>query len=350
MSIFEKFRKAEQEDKAKTSEAAEGKKIEGPTVKQILADKEQSRLFGMHLEEQGNHELGEKIISGQLSPEEVAELSDEREAFLTTMESVKTIRERLSSKNIEEIVASSPELKKLADSVGAQGVREAVLRDLERLAIQDPEHFTNIRYAIEDLERTEGLVKEEDEKVVEICRKYNIGESEYLEAVRDKKNPNAVYDLIKGRMGFFKKNFSKKETIDAEIDGVADRTDDIRELSTRYDGRLKQLAETLQLTVTDNENVWNVLVADLRGQKVERSEKELSFSEYMNAPMKGEDIQSGWGAYKSVHEHEQGFSEEQAKADFASEYLESNVLKKKKGFWSVVGKAIWESFIQGSLK
>jgi len=349
MPIFEKFRKAEQEDNAKAAQGTGGKKIEGPTIKQILADKEQSRLFGMHLEEQGNHELGAKIISGQLSPEEVSGLSGERQNFLATMESVKAMRERLSSKNIEEVVASSPELQKIADSVGPQGIREAVLRDLERLAIKDPEHFKNVCAAIENMDLTEASMKEEDKKVSEICRKYGIGESEYLEAVRDKDHPNAVYDLVKSRMGWFKKLTSKNETIDAEIDGVADRTADIKRLSAEYGSRMNGIAEALRATITDNENVWNTLVADLQGRNTERPEKELSFSEFMNAPMDGGNIQSEWDVYKSAHENDQGFSEDQAKADFASDYLDKNVLKKKSGFWSIVGKAVWESFIKGSL-
>lgn len=348
MSIFEKFRKSEQEDKAKEAQGVSEKKIEGPTIKQILADKEQSRLFGMHLEEQGNHELGAKVLSGQLSLEEVSELSVERQNFLATLESVKAMRERLSSKNMEAIVASSPDLRKIADSVGEQGVREAVLRDLERLAIQDPEHFKNVSDAITGIEKTEVSVKEEDKKVSEICRKYKIGESEYLEAVRSD-DPNAVYDLIRGRMGKFRKIFGGRVSIGMEIAG-ANRSADIRGLSAEYDARITGIAEALRATITDNEDVWSALVADMRGQGVERSEKEMSFSEFMNTPMNGVDIQSEWEFYKRKHENDQGFSEEQAKEEFAGEYLDKNVTKKKKGFWSSVGKALWESFIQGSLK
>jgi hypothetical protein len=350
MPIFEKFRKAEQEDKAKAAQEKGEKKIEGPTIKQILADKEQSRLFGMQLEEQGDNELAAKIISGQLSPEEISELSADRQNFLATMESVKAVRERLSSKNIEEIVALSPELQEIAGSVGPQGIREAVLRDLERLAIKDPGHFREISWAIEDIEQTEASIKDEDKKVSEICKKYKIGESEYLEAVRDNDNPNAIYDLVKSRMGWFKKHFSTPESIGAEIDGVSDRTADIKRLSAEYDSRLGGIAEALRATITDNENVWNALIADMQGQRVEKPEKEMAFSEFMSAPVNGEKIQSEWDAYKRAHAHDQGFSEEQAKADFASEYLDNNVLKKKKGFWSIVGKAVWESFIKGSLK
>ncbi len=349
MPIFEKFRKAEREDKEKAAQDAGEKKIEGPTIKQILADKEQSRLFGLHLEEQGNHELGEKIMSGQLSPEEVGELSGERQNFLATMESVKTMRERLSSKNIEEIVASFPEFKRIADSVGPQGVREVILCDLERLAIQDPEHFQNINDAIEDMNRTETAMKEEDEKVSEICKKYKIGESEYLEAVRSK-DPNAVFDLVKSRMGWFKRHFNTPESLGAEIDGAADRTADIKRLSAEYENRINGIAEALHATITDNENVWNALVADLQGRKAEKPERELAFSEFMNTPMDGANIQGEWDTYRGAHEHDPGFSEDQAKSDFGSEYLDKNVTKKKKGFWSVVGKALWESFIQGNLK
>jgi hypothetical protein len=349
MPIFEKFRKAEQEDKAKAAQGAEEKKIEGPTMKQILADKEQSRLFGMHLEEQGNHELGEKIKAGQLSPEEVGELSAERQNFLATMESVKAMRERLSSKNIEEIVASSPELQKIAASVGPQGIREAVLRDLERLAIKDPEHFKNISDKIEDLDKIEASIKEEDKRVGEICGKYKnkIGESEYLKAVRSK-DPNAVYDLVESHMGMFRKVFGSKVSIGMEIAG-ADRSADIRELSAEYDNRTKGLAEALHATITDNKDVWNALVADLQGERVERSEKEMSFSELSTPPVDGKGIQTEWQTYRSAHEKDPGFSEDQAKEDFTSEYMDKNVTKKKKGFWSIVGNAVWESFIKRNL-
>ena len=66
--------------------------------------------------------------------------------------------------------------------------------------------------------------------------------------------------------------------------------------------------------------------------------------------MNGAEVQSEWESYKRDHASDPGFSEEQAKADFASEYMDRNVTKKKKGFWSTVTKALWESFIQGNLK
>lgn len=350
MSIFEKFRKAEQEDKAKAAQASGKEKIEGPTTKEILADKEQSRLFGEYLGKQGKKVFGEKIISGQLLPDEVDELSLDRQGFLETMESAKAMREQLSSKDIEAIVASWPELQKIADSVGSESVRELISRDVERLAIEDPDNFNRIDKAVENFESTEAAIKENSKKISEICTKYGIPEADYLTAVRDGENPSAVYDLVKSHMGNFKKLFSKKSTIDAEIEGVKDLSEDLKGLSSDYDGRLRGIAGALRLTITGNKNVWNALVADMQGQRVERPEKEMAFSEVMSEPLDRVEIQSEWEFYKRDHQSNPGFNEAQAKMDFASEYLDKNVTKKKKGFWSVVGKAIWESFIQGSLK
>ena len=54
-----------QKRKADAEKENPSKKLKGPSLKQIRADKDQSALFGMYLESSNAHELGEKFADSE---------------------------------------------------------------------------------------------------------------------------------------------------------------------------------------------------------------------------------------------------------------------------------------------
>ena len=344
MSITEKFRKAEQAEAEKNNPTQEGEKIEGPTLKQILANPEQNRLFGMHLRQNGAEALGERIYTNEVAPEDIAQLAEEREKFLRTMERVKSLKERMTAKNIEEIVATSPELQALSKLVGSKGIQGAVLKNLERLAFTDEENFENISAVVEEIESTEKEMKEADKIVASVCEKYGISEDEYLKALQDK-DPEAVHDLLRANTGGLRNLFKREKTIDAEIE-EADATEDVQRLNKELDERLKNIAEALQATVMNNGEVYEAVVSDLSGARPEQLKKEMSLSEARNIKIDEKDALAKWLKYKAQREEDGTFDEELAMDDFAGQYLNETVLKGKTGFWRNISKGAWSSFVK----
>src|ERR1700734_2071053 len=137
MPGIQEFRK--QEEAAALTANPEQAEIKGPTIKEILANDAQSKLFGLYLEGEGQEgmELGLKLKSGELGREEFATLREKRKGFLEIMERSKNTLEVLNPETLKEIIAASPDLKDLAEVGGPEAMRNAIARYLPKMAILD---------------------------------------------------------------------------------------------------------------------------------------------------------------------------------------------------------------------
>lgn len=345
MSITRKFREAERA--AAREDENNEERVKGPTLKEILADNERSSLFAIHLQEEGDEELIGKLQSGELSHEELGRLSERRQSFLEIMESAQELKDRFKTKNIAELVKASPELRAIADLVGAEGINAALLRRFDRLAVASPDEFNRLKRAAEDVDRTSEALDEEDERVAEICRRYGIKESEYLAALQSD-DQDAVNQLVESRMGKWKKLWSSRRKINMEV-SAADRYNEIRRLSEEHDESFAAAARALDMTLGGNAAMHEALVADLMGRSPEKEEKELSYTEFMKIAVDEEQMKKDWTAYRSLHEKEPNFSEESAKEDFADGYYKV-LTKHKKGLWAIFGKYLFKPQIKKNLK
>lgn len=330
----------------------------GPTLMEILKNHEQSRLFGAYLEEQGEDDLAKKLAAGDLDEANLNQLSGRRKEFLGVLDVTKNLSEKLNIKNIEEVVSSSPELKKIADLVGNDGIHDALTRRLSEMAIRDSERIRKIGDRLAQIETTKKEIAEENKKIAEICKKYGISEDQYLAAISGG-DSHALDDIVKSKMGRWSKfklrmgNTGARKKLHTEAESIKKSTE-IEAFINRLDADLKDLGASLQSTLIDNEAAHSVLVGQLRQEKPEQSSPDMSFSE-MNNARKGDVLKKDFEEFKKnnrAHYTPKGgvFDETAAMQDFARGYSR-NVAKKKSGFWAkMFGLLLSPGIIEDLLK
>ena len=314
----------------------------GSTLKEILKDNERSRLFGAYLEEQDENDLAEKLAQGNLDGADMDRLSARRTEFVRALDSAKNISERLNIRNIEEIIASSPELKRIADLVGSDGIHSAVIRQFGEIAVRDPRRSWQIADGLARLETTKREIAEENGRIAEICQRYGISDDQYLAAV-DSGSWNDLHNIVKSKMGTWDKLkldlFNDKETwkkLNREARGIV-RINEIRASAARLDLNLKNVGAALQATLVESETAHRALMEQLQPEKPERPISEMSFAE-MNNARKGDTVKKRYEEFKKNNHNYYtprggGFDENAARHDFAEGYAK-NVVKTKGGFWA----------------
>ena len=115
-----------------------------PTLKDILAKKEDSDLFGELLMREGDAELTFRLSKGELKEDDIVELDTRRKEFLSTMEDVKTVKESINEDIINAYTKNNPELQKVVALVGPEAYKNIVKEKMAKLAIQDPDTFRGL--------------------------------------------------------------------------------------------------------------------------------------------------------------------------------------------------------------
>jgi hypothetical protein len=355
MAFIEKLRQKQGETAAAKAKEQEP---QGPTLKEILANGEQSRLFGMYLEEQKESGLAQKMMEGELSGDDLDALGERRKEFLEVTERVKEFREQLDAESVAEVVEASPDLQKIAELVGQEGIRDAVLKRLSELAIREPDRFANMNSAAEALRKTKKSVAEENENIEKLCKQYKVTEDEYMAAVQDR-NPKAVENLIEDKMGIFKKLWKERVSGSLEFDlKAADKTSVIKNRVAELDRDLAQLGGSLRSVLVENGSVRKALITNLKGEKVPQQEPGTNFSEANRSILEAAekatkiptaDVQKEWEAYKQKHKGDTGFSVDEARGKFLSGYA-SSMTKNKKGFWATIVESIIVSLMKSSVE
>jgi hypothetical protein len=97
------------------------------TLKNILDDKEMSRGFNVWMEGQGKQELMAKMLKGELEGADMESLAEERQNFLERTAQEKEMGEALLSEgNLQVFIKNSPELTRINELIGEDGIREAL--------------------------------------------------------------------------------------------------------------------------------------------------------------------------------------------------------------------------------
>ncbi len=360
MPIVEDYLKQKKEAEKKGREAAgqEGaEEVKGPTLKELLKNNEQSRFFGAYLKERGEDALAEKLASQEeLSESDYNHLSGQRGDFVHLLETVGKMSEKLNVKNIEELAATSPDLKKFKDLVGSEGIRDALVRNLEEMAIHEPERIKKIGDQFAQLEATKKEFTEKNKEIADILKEYDLSEAEYREAILSG-DQEALDDFVKDRMGMWAK-LKLKFSDDAmqkfrdEVDSI-DKSKDIEALGAQLDGDMKDLGGILQATLVGNQAVNKALADQLRQRKPEQVTPDMSFPE-MNEIMDKRSVKKAWERFETEYRDdyvENGvYNEEEARRDFAQGYAR-NATKKRKGIWTtIIGAVLAVNVVEDILK
>ena len=183
---------------------------EGPTLREILANKQQQELFGEFLSrgsDQGERndqivksdkELAQRLLKGELEQDDIGTLAERRDQFVQVLERSKNLRELLAKENIGEIISTSPELQKIAGLIGPERIREVVTGQIERLSIKNPEQFNLLKTSLDSLIESRRVEKQRNVEISALCKKYNVSEKELHEIFSKKYLDNQGQEIING--------------------------------------------------------------------------------------------------------------------------------------------------------
>ena len=184
------------------------------TVKDILADKKQSALFGEFVKSKApggkGGEITERLMQGASTPEDVKTLTEQRDNFLKQQKEVQRVSKALTPDLLKRLSGQSEDLNTLIKAGSVEGVRGAVVSQLEMLAMKEPDRFDTMVEAYDQLiEKTSEINKE----IEEMCKEHNIDMDEYLKIIE---NPDFVLTLS----GFFLINSITKFTAKSKFTSI----------------------------------------------------------------------------------------------------------------------------------
>lgn len=355
MGIIEKWRERDKkEDLAVTGE----EEVKGPTIKEILANKEQSELFGEYLGEEGEDDLGQKLklAPSELNREDFAALGERRKEFLGIIERSKNTLKLLDAKTIEEMVGESPELKNLSESGGPEVMRAALARYLPKLAILDRERFIALNDSVAAIAKRREAIEIDNKEIKKLCERYGIDEDKYLDVMRDG-DPDEIAELVKEKISRFRRMLPGAGDLLKKRIAEFDRSDLIRQHLEELDGELREAGGALEATLMDNEILRAAFSAEvaLDKESVPKPESGASFSEVKRP--KEDAVAEAWEKFGIAHEKKYGFKPEnspdehyeEALEEFSKEYTKSN-FKGKQGFWARVCSAFWSSMVEDMVR
>lgn len=348
-TLFEGFRQDEKKARQPAETAGE---IKGPSVKEILADKKQSDLFGEYLKQEGDEELGEKILAGKLRREEYDALSGRRKGFLEIIERSTNVLAAVDRKSLQEMAAASPDLKKVADVHGTEGIEKALRSQLPRMAIMDREHFEALSTEIVARAELKKAVDEEEGWIRKMFKKYgdNINENELREVLRGG-DATKIAEEVRKDMSWWQKRKNSIEDIKKEIEGIGEVAGEaLRKHSDQLDANIQMLGGLLEASLMENEDMRAALGDHLKGEMVERPEPGMSFAEAKTEP-DDKDVRKEWREYQKLHMDELAgdLDYNEALHDFSQEYTAKKGVGKK-GFWATIWAKFFSSSIENMLK
>jgi hypothetical protein len=358
MSFIEQFGQRKQEDEQVERAEREPKRI---SLAQILADEKESKLFSAYLE-QGDTEdnedkksLGKKLFKGEeLSETDVDALYEETGKFFATKERADKIRQNLEE-NKEAIIHASPELRKIVELVGSEVVDAALLERFEEIAITHPEVLASLEDGFAKFSKAGESIEIGNERIDAYCKEYGFTEDEYLDALRRREDdPYALEDLVKSKMGVWKKikgKFGSYEDFMNNVNDDLDRRDYVKEKLAVADESLTEMGGILRKTLFQNKEAKQILEANLE-HKEGPSEKMTFFEArgLLVAPRDEKEMKEDWAEYQKEHSGATDYNVDVARTNFAKEYASNKMPKKKSGFWATIFRTIFSASIEQKLK
>ncbi len=350
MPAIEQFGQQQREMERKDREANEP---QGPGLDEILAHPRDNALFSKYLEN-GNDEdqvLAAKLLAGKLEAEDFRTLSEKRKSFLEVKERAKNVSERLE-KNIDGIIAASPQMRDIAQVAGMDAIRKAVIKRMDEIAITDPGGFADLEGRFLGLTAAEASIGRGNERIAAIAKEQGFTEQEYARALmaREAGDPYALEDLIKSKMGAFKKTFTGYGELMRQGEEI-DSREDIKNRLGLVNWNLNNIGGALSTKLFEDEATKEVLIANLKRER--EPQPDASFAQINELAKRPRDLataQREWEKYNEMHENDPGYDITAAKSQFGAEYAERVLGKKRTGFWATIFRLMLSKGIESKLK
>lgn len=362
MGIIEKFGAEQREERKKANPSS---RREGPPLKNIINDPEKFRLFGIYLEQQGDEALAVELAKGtSMDANLIDELDQKRAGFLEICDRAELICQSIDGKSLDLILEASPELKKIENMVGADGIQAVIRRQLPELAIREGADFVRIETKIKQLADAQKEIDENEKEIKAFMGKNGISEAVYKKAIEsgDEVEIRAIilqkisgdkrYKQYapKGWFGMLGVEESINEgllTADLEREMSATITmDQVNDLLQKRELAMQSIGSVLSLTLTNHDIFKESLMKNVRSERLEKPEKDMTMNEFKEAlnPDR-ETVMEDYKKYRKEHSKEYWldnntrFDEERFRSDFVRNY-EGKIAKGKKGFFTNVFKGM----------
>lgn len=351
MSITEKYiqqQNARQEGQVENDEPK--RKAEGPTTKEILANKELEGLFADYLEAEGAEDLGAKLGESNLEGEDFVALEEKRKGFLEILDRSKSIMESLDPKTIEKLVASSPDLQAIAGAVGQEGIRTALSKHMPRVAIKERQRFIDLEATLGKMAESKKNIDQEDRDIQKWCREMGVSESEYLKLLQTG-DTTEIIEGVRSQYGLWQKIKTNWKKLEKDIFNESlQNADEIKKYWENYNRDIEGVGSLLQSTMMENPLIKETLIADLKKETVEKKEPNMSFTEMKDAiqtePVDKQKLEAALALYRKKHPE---MDENESLHGFSEAYANDRA-KKKPGFWSKIFTVVFASNIEHYMK
>ncbi len=326
------------------------------TLKNILADKKRNYLFGELLEQEKNgDELAEKLRAKpeELSSEDLQSIEKVHIDFVERLEGVKKLRESLTLEIFQEIANRSSELMQQVNLGGAEKTREVILGQMEVLAMQkDQTHFEELKNTFTEQGRTDSSIKENDRRITEYSDKNNINVYELQEAFMlpvYEDRQKAIEKVVNNGLRWYQFSWFKTGK---KMEELEEERRNIRILGDQSSQALKDVAKSLAVTLSKNDDVRLSLVEAITGSEKKSEVEGSSFAGAGKDLVSEEEVQVALDEYKTKHprktseKNDDVLYQSRIQDDFAKEFMATRTSKKvgKKGnVWSRIA----ESFMSG---
>lgn len=343
---FEDFRSSQKEEQNKGNEDQEI--LPEHTLKGILSNNEKSNLLAEEIKKSGDNELVDRLVNKQLTEDDIENLGDYREKFVERLKQVENVRENISPEVLKDIADNSPELKEIASLVGIDGVKNILFKNFESLAFKDPSRFDQINKAVEKAAKHNETIKKKEEHIKELSKKYNISEDKLYEALKikdDNERRQAIKEVVKDRMGFWKKMAFGATSVTANRIEALDQREQLNKLSKDLDARLKGVGGFLAMTISENDEVRQALQEEIMGEKGKEKESSVNFKEgrddWKSFEAKTQiDIENEFKDFVQKEKKMKNYNSlnDDKKESTISEFFEKKKqkLSGKKGFWATL--------------
>ncbi len=348
MGILDQFKKNKEEKKDKEKE----KKNQGPlppeghTLKEVLADKEHSDLFGEFLAQNGLKDLAERIRDKTLTESDIDLLEEQRKIFSGKMTQTEKLKESITEENIVGFARANPDFQKIVNLVGPGRAVKVIQSQLKELSITDEARFKNIVKKIEAHDKHKnGKYKEINDQVEKLLADNKISSKEYLDvfAIEDFNERRKAQEKLARKYGRKWFHGLNKDLFAMLMDSGDSTEEQVKLLSAKE----KAIGSALFATISENESVRKSLFAELVGEKAP-VESKIGFNEAKKGTLDEKKFDENWEHEKqqSDYDSQPPDVQENIRNVFVDEqkqkYREAN---KGKGFWASIFEAMFERMI-----
>ena len=174
-------------------------------LKEILGDQKRSALFGEMLQSQNRLDVAQRLRMKQSTQEDMNALTGKEGMgeFQERMKSAEKLVTMMTPQNLEKISqGKSEKMQTLVKAIGIEGIRGAIVPQIEMLAMRDPGRIKDMLKSFEFMATREKQQKDADTKFSGLSEKYGVSKDVYDEIVKD---PNPAQRSLRLEQAIYSK-------------------------------------------------------------------------------------------------------------------------------------------------